>query len=101
MPVRTFRRASRQACSSPSASGNPERFDDTQSSITPGFEECGYNVMSADEFQNPVFATNSYRAFTVKIEKSTRPERIWIESEQFAPGRLPALRDEPVTKEVF
>lgn len=56
--------------------------------------------MSADEFQNPVFATNSYRAFTVKIEKSTRPERIWIESEQFAPF-MPALRDEPVTKEVF
>lgn len=79
---------------------NPECFDDTQSSITPGFEECGYNVMSADEFQNPVFATNSYRAFTVKIEKSTRPERIWIESEQFAPF-MPALRDEPVTKEVF
>ena len=79
---------------------NPECFDDTQSSITPGFEECGYNVMSADEFQNPVFATNSYRAFTFKIEKSTRPERIWIESEQFAPF-MPALRDEPVTKEVF
>lgn len=79
---------------------NPECFDDTQSSITPGFEECGYNVMSADEFQNPVFATNSYRAFTVKIEKSTRPERIWIESEQFAPF-MPALRDESVTKEVF
>ncbi len=79
---------------------NPECFDDTQQSITPGFEECGYNVLSVDDFQNACFATNSYRAFTVKIEKSTRPERVWVESEQFKPF-MPTLRDEPVTKEVF
>lgn len=79
---------------------NPECFDDTQESITPGFAECGYNVLSVDEFQNPCFATNSYRAFTVKIEKSTRPERVWVESEQFRP-LMPTLRDETPTKEVF
>lgn len=79
---------------------NPECFDETQESITSGFEECGYNIMSADEFQNPCFATNSYRAFTVKIEKTTRPERIWIESEQFKPF-MPNLQDEAITGEVF
>ena len=79
---------------------NPECFDETQESITPGIEECGYNIMSADEFQNPCFATNSYRAFTVKIEKTERPERIWIESEQFQP-LMPTLSGEPVTEEVF
>ena len=79
---------------------NPECFDETQESITSGIEECGYNIMSADEFQNPCFATNSYRAFTVKIEKTERPERIWIESEQFQPF-MPTLSGEPVTEEVF
>lgn len=79
---------------------NPECLDETQESITPGIEECGYNIMSADEFQNPCFATNSYRAFTVKIEKTERPERIWIESEQFQPF-MPTLSGEPVTEEVF
>lgn len=79
---------------------NPECFDETQESITPGIEECGYNIMSADEFQNPCFATNSYRAFTVKIEKTERPERIWIESKQFQPF-MPTLSGEPVTEEVF
>lgn len=79
---------------------SPECFDETQESITPGIEECGYNIMSADEFQNPCFATNSYRAFTVKIEKTERPERIWIESEQFQPF-MPTLSGEPVTEEVF
>ena len=79
---------------------NPECFDETQETITPGIEECGYNIMSADEFQNPCFATNSYRAFTVKIEKTERPERIWIESEQFQPF-MPTLSGEPVTEEVF
>ncbi|WP_418687246.1 molybdopterin-containing oxidoreductase family protein [Adlercreutzia sp.] len=79
---------------------NPECFDETQETITPGIEECGYNIMSADELQNPCFATNSYRAFTVKIEKTERPERIWIESEQFQPF-MPTLSGEPVTEEVF
>ncbi len=79
---------------------NPECFDETQETITLGIEECGYNIMSADEFQNPCFATNSYRAFTVKIEKTERPERIWIESEQFQPF-MPTLSGEPVTEEVF
>lgn len=79
---------------------NPECSDETQETITPGIEECGYNIMSADEFQNPCFATNSYRAFTVKIEKTERPERIWIESEQFQPF-MPTLSGEPVTEEVF
>ena len=79
---------------------NPECFDATQDGITSGIEECGYNVMSADEFQNPCFATNSYRAFTVKIEKSERPERVWVESEQFEPF-MPTLQNEPVTEEVF
>ena len=56
--------------------------------------------MSADSFQNPCFATNSYRAFTVKIEKSERPERIWVESKEFEPF-MPTLQNEPVTGEVF
>ena len=37
---------------------------------------------------------------TVKIEKTERPERIWIESEQFQPF-MPTLSGEPVTEEVF
>ena len=68
--------------------------------LTPGIEECGYNIMSADSFQNPCFATNSYRAFTVKIEKCDRPERIWVESKEFEPF-MPTLQNEPVTEEVF
>lgn len=79
---------------------NPECFDETQETITPGIEECGYNIMSADEFQNPCFATNSYRAFTVKIEKTERPERIWVENEQFQPF-MPTLQNEKITPEVF
>ena len=79
---------------------NPECFDDTQESITPGIEECGYNCMSADSFQNPAFATNSYRAFTVKIEKGERPARVWVDSAEFQPF-MPTLQGEPVTAEVF
>ena len=79
---------------------NPECYDSTQETITPGIEECGYNIMSADSFQNPCFATNSYRAFTVKIEKCDRPERIWVESKEFEPF-MPTLQNEPVTEEVF
>lgn len=79
---------------------NPECYDATQETITPGIEECGYNIMSADSFQNPCFATNSYRAFTVKIEKCDRPERIWVESKEFEPF-MPTLQNEPVTEEVF
>ena len=79
---------------------NPECFDTTQESITPGIEECGYNCLSTDSFQNPAFATNSYRAFTVKIEKSERPDRVWVAPEEFEPF-MPTLQGEPVTPEVF
>ena len=79
---------------------NPECFDDTQESVSPGIEECGYNCLSTDSFQNPAFATNSYRAFTVKIEKSERPERVWVEAQEFQPF-MPTLQGEPVTPEVF
>ena len=56
--------------------------------------------MSADSFQNPAFATNSYRAFTVKIEKGERPARVWVDSAEFQPF-MPTLQGEPVTAEVF
>ena len=79
---------------------NPECFDDTQESITPGIEECGYNCLSADSFQNPAFATNSYRAFTVKIEKSEKPERVWTQAKEFEPF-MPTLQGEPTSPEVF
>ena len=79
---------------------NPECFDESQKSITPGFEECGVNCITTDEFRNPCFASNSYRAITVKIEKSTRPDRVWVESEQFEPF-MPTLQGEEITKEVF
>ena len=79
---------------------NPECFDDTQESITPGIEECGYNCLSADSFQNPAFATNSYRAFTVKIEKTEKPARVWTEAKEFEPF-MPTMQNEPVTPEVF
>lgn len=78
----------------------PECFDETQETITPGIEECGYNIMSADEFQNPCFATNSYRAFTVKIEKTERPSASGSRASQFQPF-MPTLSGEPVTEEVF
>lgn len=78
---------------------NPECFDDTQSSITAGFEECNCNVLGA-EFQNDVFSSNSYRALQVKIEKGSKPDRVWVESSEFEPF-MPTRQNEANKEEVF
>ena len=51
---------------------NPECFDETQESITPGIEVApGHNIMSADEFQNPCSATQQLPR--LHGERSRRP----------------------------
>ena len=81
---------------------NPECFDDTQSSITPGFEECGYNVMSADEFQNPVLRARTATARSRSRSRSpTRPPRVCGSKASSSRPSCLTLRDEPVTEEVF
>ena len=51
-----------------------------------------------------LFRSGSYtnRGFTVKIEKSTRPENIWVEAEEFEPFMPTAeMLAEAQTKDVF
>lgn len=64
---------------------NPECFDDSQKSITAGWEECNINLLTLDTARSRMFGGSTYRGFQVKIEKSTKPDRIWVEPEEFEP----------------
>ena len=66
---------------------NPECFDSRQESKTGGWRECGVNVISngIDAQFNEAFGSYNYRAFAVNIKKSTRPDRIWVQPEEFEP----------------
>ncbi len=64
---------------------NPECYDDSQESISSGWEECCISRLTLDTARSRMFGGSTYRAFQVKIEKSERPERIWVEPEEFEP----------------
>ncbi|NGM17085.1 molybdopterin-containing oxidoreductase family protein [Xiamenia xianingshaonis] len=82
---------------------NPECYDASQANPTGGWLECNVNVLTKNDAPfNEVYGSYTNRGFTVKIEKSTRPENIWVEPEEFAPF-LPTseMLAEPQTKDVF
>lgn len=79
---------------------NPECFDSTQETITGGWQECNVATLTYDGVLNDVFGSATYRAFQVKIEKSSKPDRIWVEPREFEPF-LPTLKAEPQTKELY
>ncbi|MDO4290194.1 MAG: molybdopterin-dependent oxidoreductase [Eggerthellaceae bacterium] len=66
---------------------NPECFDSTQSSKTGGWQECSVNVITngIDAQFNEAFGSYNYRAFAVNIKKSSRPDRVWVQPEEFEP----------------
>ncbi len=78
----------------------PECFDSTQKTITGGWREANVATLTFDGVVGEVFGSATYRGFQVKIEKGTRPDRIWIEPEEFEPF-MPTLMNEPMTEEVF
>ncbi|MGV8084120.1 MAG: molybdopterin-dependent oxidoreductase [Coriobacteriia bacterium] len=80
---------------------NPECFDSSQKTISGGWRECNVNVLTKNSAPfNEVFGSYTNRGFTVKIEKSTKPDRVWVEPKEFEPF-LPTLMNEPQTKAVF
>jgi anaerobic selenocysteine-containing dehydrogenase len=79
---------------------NPECFDSSQKTITAGWRECNVSCTTLEGAGNEVFGSATYRAYQVKVEKSTKPERIWVAPEEFEPF-MPTLHDEPQTEEVF
>lgn len=82
---------------------NPECYDESvpPEKQTAGWRECNVNVLTKNDAPfNEVYGSYTNRGFTVKVEKSQKPENIWVEPEEFAPF-LPTLRSEPITKDVF
>lgn len=80
---------------------NPECYDASQATITGGWQEGNVNVLTKNTAPfNDVFGSYTNRGFTVKIEKGTKPDRIWTEPKEFEPF-LPTLHSEPQTKAVF
>ena len=82
---------------------NPECYDASQANPTGGWRECNVNVLTKNDAPfNEVYGSYTNRGFTVKIEKSTRPENIWVEAEEFEPF-MPTqeMYAEAQTKDVF
>jgi anaerobic selenocysteine-containing dehydrogenase len=82
---------------------NPECFDDSvpEAKRTAGWRECNVNVLTKNTAPfNEVYGSYTNRGFTVKIEKSTKPDIIWIEPKEFEPF-MPTLHNEPRTEDVF
>ena len=80
---------------------NPECFDASQEKIDGGWSECNINVLTKNSAPfNEVFGSYTNRGFTVKIEKSEKPENVWVEPEEFRPF-MPTLQNEPRTEDVF
>jgi anaerobic selenocysteine-containing dehydrogenase len=81
---------------------NPECFDASvpEEKQTAGWRECNVNVLTKNSAPfNEVYGSYTNRGFTVKIEKSEKPDNIWIEPEEFEPF-MPTLKSEPITKDV-
>ncbi len=86
---------------------NPEAYDAPQKNPDGGWRQCNINVLTdnyvdsdVEKPYNEVFGSYTLRGFQVKIEKSERPDNIWVEPEEFEPF-MPTLTNEPVTGDVF
>jgi anaerobic selenocysteine-containing dehydrogenase len=80
---------------------NPECYDASQEKITGGWRECNINVLTKNTAPfNEVFGSYTNRGFTVKIEKSEKPDNVWVEPEEFRPF-MPTLQNEPRTEDVY
>lgn len=79
---------------------NPECYDSTQKTKTGGWQECSINVITngIDAQFNEVFGSYNYRAFAVNVKKSQRPDRIWVQPEEFEPFMPTTTND--VTPEI-
>lgn len=66
---------------------NPECFDSSQSEKTGGWQECSVNCLTnaIDTHFNEMFGSYTNRAFAVNVKKSERPERIWVQPQEFEP----------------
>lgn len=82
---------------------NPECFDESQKQQTGGWQECNVNVLTKNDAPfNEVYGSYTNRGFTVKIEKSTKPDNIWVEPEEFEPFMPTAeTKAEARTEDVF
>ena len=61
------------------------------------------NVLTKNDAPfNEVYGSYTNRGFTVKIEKGEKPEKVWVNPEEFAPF-LPTeeMKAEAVTGDVF
>ena len=80
---------------------NPECYDASQEKIDGGWSECNINVLTKNSAPfNEVFGSYTNRGFTVKIEKSEKPDNVWVEPEEFRPF-MPTLQNEPRTEDVY
>ena len=80
---------------------NPECYHESQKNKTAGWREQNINVLTmSDGSLNECFGSYTLRGFTVRIEKSEKPDNVWVEPEQFEPY-LPTLQNEPVTEVTF
>ncbi len=82
---------------------NPECFDESQANPTAGWRECNVNVLTKNDAPfNEVYGSYTNRGFTVKIEKSEKPENVWVEPEEFAPFlATDEMKAEAQTGDVF
>ena len=59
------------------------------------------NVLTKnDPPYDPAIGTYTNRGFTVKVEKSEKPDNIWTTAKEFEPF-MPTLATEPVTEDVI
>jgi anaerobic selenocysteine-containing dehydrogenase len=80
---------------------NPECYDETQENPTAGWREENVNVITNNQAPyNEVNGSYTNRGFTVQVEKSERPDNVWVEPEEFRPF-MPTLQNEPVTEELY
>lgn len=82
---------------------NPECYDESvpAEKQTAGWRECNVNVLTKNDAPfNEVYGSYTNRGFTVKVEKSQKPDNIWVDPKEFEPF-MPTLHSEPITKDVF
>ena len=80
---------------------NPEAFDESQDNPDGGWTQENVNVLTKNTAPfNEVFGSYTNRGFTVKIERSERPDNVWVEPEEFQPF-MPTLQGESRTEDVF
>jgi anaerobic selenocysteine-containing dehydrogenase len=73
---------------------NPESFDSTQKSKSGGWRQMNVNVITKNTAPyNEVYGSYTNRGFSVKIEKGSRPEGVWVDPKEFTPF-LPTAQSE-------